>query len=549
MSFRNFGKFELEKKIGSDLLERLKETLPYIDSNIDESSLYSTKNLEKIFISFSDSSVFKDKEFRKNYLLLQSENKINKLSKYFNIPSSLSILEKVEIILKKGWKDKQFCKVFVDTFEISSEFIPAEPIIYENIEKIGCVGKPYKILKDYQIPVFLEVQRRLLNRNSRFIVQMPTGSGKTRTSMEFISDIYINNESALIIWLVNSEELCEQAVESFIEIWNHVGNKDVDLIRVWGDNDLIVPDELSSAFIVGGYQKMYSLYKKSKTKFDILKNRSHLIVVDEAHRVLAPTYKEVTESLYGINSRLIGLSATPGRSIDDSEENKKLAEFFNSTPKVEIVNNGNVSTIKYLKNKRVLSYTNFHTLKTSPKFELSNADKEYIENKYDYPPGFLKKIGNDDIRNVEIINELKVELRNFDKALFFACSVEHSKFICSILSFLGFEAAHIDGGTDKGTRQNILEKFKKDTLQIICNYGILTTGFDAPKTQLVFIARPTRSLVLYSQMIGRGLRGPAIGGTDTCKIITVVDNIAGLPKEEEIYSYFDDYFDDKNERD
>jgi superfamily II DNA or RNA helicase len=543
MSFRNLGKFDLEKRIGTELLERLKELLPYVDSNIDEDSLYHTRNLEKIFTSFSDSKIFKDKEFRKKYLLLQNEEKINKLCSYYNISNYLTIPEKVDTILKKGWKDKEFCEIFTEIFELPKNFIPEEQIFFSNLENINGCTRPYKILKDYQIPVFLEAQKQIQNRNSRFIIQMPTGSGKTRTAMEFISDIFINHDDALIIWLVNSEELCEQAVESFIDIWGHVGNKEISLIRVWGDNDLIIPQEGKSAFIVAGFQKMYSIFKNDNSKFDILKSRTFLIVVDEAHRVLAPTYSEITESLFGINSRLVGLSATPGRSLEDNEENLRLSRFFNFAPKIEITTNTNEPTIKYLKRKGVLSNTTYHTLKTSPKYELTNLDKDYIENRFDYPPGFLKKIGNDDVRNIEIINELNEDIKNHNKTLFFACSVEHSKFICSLLSFLGFESAHLDGSTDKGTRQNILKRFKNDTLQIICNYGILTTGFDAPKTDFIFIARPTRSLVLYSQMIGRGLRGPAIGGTETCKITTVIDNIIGLPKEDEIYSYFDEYFD------
>ena len=71
---------------------------------------------------------------------------------------------------------------------------------------------------------------------------------------------------------------------------------------------------------------------------------------------------------------------------------------------------------------------------------------------------------------------------------------------------------------------------------------MLATGFDAPKTDVVFIARPTDSIVLYSQIIGRGLRGPAIGGTEECLIINVADNIRGLPDFNEIYEHFDDYY-------
>lgn len=137
---------------------------------------------------------------------------------------------------------------------------------------------------------------------------------------------------------------------------------------------------------------------------------------------------------------------------------------------------------------------------------------------------------------------MQIAAKDGHQILFFACSVEHSKFICSLLIYLGYKAAHIDGSTDKETRQYLLRQFKNNELQIICNFGVLSTGFDAPKTDVVCIARPTQSIVLYSQMIGRGLRGPAIGGTEKCTLINVRDNIKNLPNYQRIFDYFDDYW-------
>lgn len=111
-----------------------------------------------------------------------------------------------------------------------------------------------------------------------------------------------------------------------------------------------------------------------------------------------------------------------------------------------------------------------------------------------------------------------------------------------MLTYLGYKASHVDGSTDKQTRERILKKFKRNEIQVICNFGVLSTGFDAPNTDVVCIARPTTSIVLYSQMIGRGLRGPAIGGTPSCKLINVRDNIENLPDYELIFDYFDEYW-------
>ena len=109
---------------------------------------------------------------------------------------------------------------------------------------------------------------------------------------------------------------------------------------------------------------------------------------------------------------------------------------------------------------------------------------------------------------------------------------------------MNIKAAHIDGDVSNNRRKKVINDFVNGEIQIICNYEILSTGFDAPKTDVVFISRPTFSIVLYAQMIGRGLRGPAIGGSKTCKIIDVKDNIQGYSNEDSVYDYFQEYFHD-----
>ncbi len=371
---------------------------------------------------------------------------------------------------------------------------------------------------------------------------MPTGSGKTRTAMEIITQLFNQEkEKCTIVWLVNSEELCQQAVDCFIEIWGHVGNKDINLIRAWGDNKIIYDNNNKFSFLVGGFQKLHSQLESNDQIFDYIKNEVFAIIVDEAHRVLAPTYKKVTDALCGKETRVIGLTATPGRGINNTEENKKLSVFFNEE-KIDIQTNNDQTVFAFLRSKGILSNAKFYPLATSPTYKLSDYEVSYLHEKFEFPPSFVKKLGEDDTRNFEIINELINQLKYNNQALFFGCSVDHSKFICSILNYLGYNSAHIDGSTDKGARQKILNDYKNGSLRIICNFGILSTGFDAPKTDLVFISRPTQSIVLYSQMIGRGLRGPAVGGTDNCSVVTVKDNIVGLPNESNIFSYFDDYF-------
>lgn len=542
MSFKKFPIFRLEELVGANTLVKIASVLPAFDSSIDTDSIYTSKNLIKIIYSFFDSTEFAKKSLRREFLTYQTEDKINEFCIKSDILSKSSLDEKINKIISLGWSNPVFCLDFCKHFELPEKFIPQTKTIYPNVDILQKSISPFKLLKDYQSNIYFQAVKKLKYRNSRFIIQMPTGSGKTRTAMEIISNSFISkNDNCIIFWLVYSEELCEQAVECFTDVWGHVGNKDVKLVRAWGNNNLELTPDDNFAFVVGGFQKLYNLKSHNPNIFNQLKERTFLIVVDEAHRVLAPTYKSVTDSLFGPNCRLIGLTATPGRGTSQIDENRMLSDYFNEE-KINIHTPDKQTVFSYLKSIGVMSYVDYNSLITSPTYTLSTFDINYLESHFDFPPSFLKKVGEDETRNFEILHELLDKLKSHKKALFFGCSVEHSKFICSMLNYLGIKAAHVDGNTNKGARQNILKEFKSGELNIICNFGILSTGFDAPLTDLVFIARPTQSIVLYSQMIGRGLRGPSVGGTENCTIVTVKDNINGLPNETNIFTFFDEYF-------
>jgi superfamily II DNA or RNA helicase len=91
----------------------------------------------------------------------------------------------------------------------------------------------------------------------------------------------------------------------------------------------------------------------------------------------------------------------------------------------------------------------------------------------------------------------------------------------------GIPAAVISGETRDVTRRQVVADFKQKIIRVLCNCNVLTTGFDAPKVTHVVMARPTVSRVLYEQILGRGLRGPQFGGTETCTILDCKDNFKG----------------------
>jgi superfamily II DNA or RNA helicase len=109
------------------------------------------------------------------------------------------------------------------------------------------------------------------------------------------------------------------------------------------------------------------------------------------------------------------------------------------------------------------------------------------------------------------------------------------------LNLIGIPAAAVSGSTQTVARRYFLERFQRGEIRVLCNHSVLTTGFDAPKTDMVFIARQVFSPVRYMQMVGRGLRGEKNGGTTHCRIVTVVDNL-GRFQDRHPYQYCQRFF-------
>jgi len=281
---------------------------------------------------------------------------------------------------------------------------------------------------------------------------------------------------------------------------------------------------------------------------EFLNTRLHqkrLIVVDEAHKVIAPTYKSVTHALQRDGTQIMGLTATPGRTYKEfntDDENSELSQYF--FEKIISFNPKDKGAIEYLRDKGVLAYAKSDVLRVDSDINLSPKELQQVSELFEIPPSVLNKIGKNSIRNAEILAKIKqlVTSQSAQSIIYFGTSVEQSVLICSLLKFLDIKAEHVDGGTPRTYRESIIARFRNQEINVLCNYEVLSTGFDAPKVDCVFLARPTASVVLYSQMIGRGLRGPAIGGKENCLIVNVKDNFINLPSIEKMYKVFGDYW-------
>ena len=155
---------------------------------------------------------------------------------------------------------------------------------------------------------------------------------------------------------------------------------------------------------------------------------------------------------------------------------------------------------------------------------LSEKDIRQLEKDIDIPKFILEKLSDDAQRNLKTIIEILRLAKTHKKIIVFASKVEHARSLSIILLAKKCNSYYINQKTPSDVRSNILHRYKNtDEPMVLCNYGILTTGFDAPKTSAIVIARPTKSYVLYAQMVGRGMRGPKAGGNKTCEISTVID--------------------------
>lgn len=386
--------------------------------------------------------------------------------------------------------------------------------------------QPSFSLFPHQRSVVRRAYLRVRDGYGRTLIHMPTGSGKTRTAMHLVSRALNEFEPGIIVWLATSRELLEQAAETFEAAWSSLGNRDLETRRFWGARTP-VPDDMTDGVLIAGLAKLHAWRERDGVAFLRLAAKVRLVIMDEAHQAVAPTYRDVIEGLCGSGGEgaLLGLTATPGRSWNDMGADEALSDFFGGSKVVlEIGNDPN--PVKYLLDNGYLARPSFQQIEYSPAIRPSPAELRKLAKLDDFADETLDKLAADTARNLAILDAAKGLIeRGHTRIILFAVSVEHAQDMASGLAAHGIMSAVVSGDTLGPKRTSILKTFKSATSrpQVLCNFGVLTTGFDAPRTSAAIIARPTKSLVLYSQMVGRATRGPRAGGNDTCEILTVHD--------------------------
>jgi len=373
--------------------------------------------------------------------------------------TALKPIEGEDLIRFLGIKSKENYLVVLCRQKFSKTSEPAKKLF----EYFGCAlaTQEQQGSKDPRIPIECEYplfdhQRLALNKLFRILMRdygkvllhMPTGSGKTRTAMNAVASMLrdSSDERGLIIWLAYSEELCDQASDEFSKSWKYLGNRKVELHKFYGRYEVDL-STVKNGVLIAGLGKLFSRSARATASFLQMSRRAHLIIMDEAHQATAPTYKHLLDLLARDKStKILGLSATPGRSLLNPGEDIKLAKFFDHE-KVTLEVEGYKSPLEYLYKEGYLAVPDFATIDYNSEIGFTKSDLDKIRVSLDIPIEILMKLASDDKRNLLILAHIMKESESKKKIIVFACSVEHAKLLANLLIVKGHKAAAITSET------------------------------------------------------------------------------------------------------
>ena len=340
------------------------------------------------------------------------------------------------------------------------------------------------------------------------MLQMPTGTGKTRLFVSIARDLHnygVERKKAIkILFLAHRKELIEQISE-------HVG------VKYHLAHGLIVSQNIEQKKFPVQIGSVPTLNRRLEgwgdKDFDV-------IIIDEAHHVKAMSYKKIID--FYPKAKILGVTATPYR-LNGAGFRPEFDELIISASVAEFIKKGYLSEYVY------------YSIKPT-----SELQKEIDKMKLDFQGDYLDKemmvvMDRDFIRAGILSSYLK--FAKDKKGIVYTISREHNKHLAKEFNAAGIKSAAIDSETPKDEREKLVSKFRNGEIQVLFNVNIFSEGFDCPDVEVIQLARPTKSLAMYLQQVGRGLR-PSVDKEN----LLILDNVGlfnkfGFPSARRKWKY------------
>lgn len=328
----------------------------------------------------------------------------------------------------------------------------------------------------------IESARKQLETNNSTIIVLPTGMGKTYTVSKIISEWDRGN----CLFLAHTRELIEQSADHLAE---ELGYRPAVEMNIQGaEVDTLYQGGM---VVVGSVQTMYGDKRLNK----YARHPFGLIIIDETHRAVASTYRKIIDFFREKNPSLkvLGITATPNRT-----DGTALGIIYDSVAYQVSINDAirDGWLVPILQEYVIVDQLNFDGLGTKK--------NEYGEQ--DFKREDLAEVMTEE----EALHKQAIaiiEKAGNQSLLGFCASVEHAKTLAEVINrYDPGSSEFVDGKTLKEHRKNIVTAFKNGQIKRLFNFGVFTEGFDAPNCSAIAMLRPTKSLGLYTQMLGRGLR-------------------------------------------
>ncbi|WP_028612294.1 DUF3427 domain-containing protein [Paenibacillus harenae] len=409
---------------------------------------------------------------------------------------SYDVLKKIEATFESYWNDREF-----KAFHASDE--EHEQLLKQALGRKKEQGQneltfhfditPYDYQKD--ILEKLEAQRTLYGRMKNLLVAA-TGVGKTVISAFDYRRFAQRNPRARLLFVAHREEILKQSMDTFRFIMKDLNFGELHV----GSNQAESIDHL---FI--SIQSFNSLKLAELTTSDFY----DYMVVDEFHHAAAPSYQKLL--VHYQPQILLGLTATPERM-----DGKDILRYFDDTIAAEIrltdaIDRKLLAPFQYF---GVTDSVDLSQVKWSRRgYDLQELENLYTHNKF---------------RATQILNSLKKYVTDLDdvKGLGFCVSVDHALYMAKVFEDAGIPAIALHGGSSDEDRQFVKGKLVSGEIKMIFVVDLYNEGVDIPEVNTILFLRPTDSLTVFLQQLGRGLRL-----ADGKECLTVLDFIGQAHKD------------------